>query len=61
MVFEQESVAEVRKILEADAYYSGNVVRIDSSPWSILADIFVLEWDRNKLVIRAYSPGVPLP
>ncbi|KAF9567917.1 hypothetical protein CPC08DRAFT_757807 [Agrocybe pediades] len=43
MVVKYKSLEEVKKMLESDAYYSGNV------------------WDKANLVIRAYTPAVPLP
>jgi len=44
MFFEAESIEEVRKIVESDAYYTGGVVRL-TFPSSIIQSISFFDFD----------------
>ena len=60
MVFEAESLEEVRKVIEDDVYYRTGVVRSIFRLVCADADADV-QWDKEKLTILPWISAHPLP
>ena len=54
LIFEAETLDAVKTLVEKDIYYTSGVVCLFSSHYLSWADIFVVQWDPEKLVIAPF-------
>jgi uncharacterized protein len=60
-VFEAKDIAEVKKMVENDIYYTSGVVGPSFFQSFTEFNWDAVQWDPEKIVISPFQPAMPLP